>query len=348
MSILPEYILQQVLVRGIRAFRENTNYVDMLFRNLHQDDVNGIQEFLRDHSIDIALNYPAEPITVPAIVITLKNESESQGFLGDLMQPPGSVKATGHPFPMDELEDPATVLGGGSVTNVGLDAQWLDSPIQASGATASSLVFALRAPFNVSDPFEFNNLQVVIREGTGGGQVRDVLDITPNRVTNTVTVRVSTNWTTLPDSSSVFVFRTNDEIGVTGEPSKLFTGSAVVERLGANYRVSYQLLISGPNPETTLFLYAIVKAIILINMTYLLKNGFVNLKMSGTDFVSKPEYFPDLAYSRALILEFEHSFDLYLERDAINHIRLSIGVFDPNIGDSSGTERVVSSVEFDL
>jgi hypothetical protein len=107
-------------------------------------------------------------------------------------------------------------------------------------------------------------------------------------------------------------------------------------------------LVSGPNQEITLFLYAIVKAIMFVNAQYLQKNGFINLKMSGTDFVSKPEYLPDLAYSRALIMEFEHSFDVYLEAEAINHIRLDIGVYDPNVGDGSGVERVVSSIEVDL
>jgi len=348
MSIIPEYILQQVLVRGLRAFREDSTLVAMLFRNLHQDDVAGIQEFLRDHSVDIALNYPAAPISVPSIVITLKNESESQGFLGDLMQPPRSIQATGHPFPMDDLDDPATILGGGSVSDVDLTSGFINTPIRATGATGNTISFALQAPFNISDPFEFDNIQLVILEGQGAGQTRDVLNITPNSASRTVSVRVSTAWTVLPNSTSVLSFRTRDEVGSTGEPSKLFNSQSNIERTGAQYKVSYQLLITGPNPEMALFLYAIVKAIMLININYLLKSGFMNLRLSGTDFVSKPEYLPDLAYSRALIMEFDHSFDVYMEVDAIKKIRLDIGVYDPNVGDSSGVERVVSSVEFDL
>jgi hypothetical protein len=348
MSILPEYVLQQVLVRGIRAFREDHSLVQMLFRNLHQDDVVGLQTFLRDHSIDIVLNYPSEPITVPAIVITLKNETESQGFLGDVLQPPQSVRSLGHPFPMDEAEDPAAVLGGGSITDVGLDTQFIGHPIQASGATSTTITFSLAPPFNISDPFEVNNLQVRIREGTGAGQVRDVLSINPNKPAGVAVIKVGRAWTTLPDSTSIFSLSTEDDLGVQGEPSKLYTSKSIVERIGAHYRVSYQLLISGPNPEMALFLYAIVKAIMFVNAQYLQKSGFLNLKMSGTDFVSKPEYFPDLAYSRALIMEFEHSFDVYLEVEAINHLRLDLGVYDPDVGDNSGVERVVSSVEFDL
>lgn len=347
MSILPEYILQQVLVRGIRAFRENGDLVDMLFRNLHQEDVLGIREYLRDHSIDIALNYPAEPITVPAIVITLKNESESQGFLGDRMQTSRGILATSQPFPMDEIEEPATVLGGGSVTDVGLRAN-MGSPIRALGATSNTINFSLVPPFNISDPFEVPNLQVVIREGTGSGQVRNVLSTVPNGASRSVTVTVDNPWTVLPDSSSVFSFNSNSTIGTTGEPSKLFSSNTVLERIGAQYRVSYQLIIGGPNTEMTLFLYAIVKAIMFINSSYLQKNGFINLKMSGTDLVAKPEYFPDIAYARSLIMEFDHSFDVYIESDAIKHIRMDIGVYDPDIQDNSGVERVVSSIEFDL
>lgn len=348
MSILPEYILQQVLVRGVRAFREDHTLVQMLFRNLHQDDVMGLVEFLRDHTIDIVLNYPEEPVTVPAIVITLKNESESQGFLGDSLQPPKSVQATGHPFPMEDVEDPADVLGGGSVTDVGLSDQPLESPIQALGASATALTFSAQSPFKISDPFEVDNLQIRILQGTGAGQVRQVVSIAPNRVAGTVVVEVDTAWTTPPDSTSIFSFFTRDPYGVQGEPSKLYDKSSVVERIGAHYRVSYQLLIGGPNSEITLFLYAIVKAIMFINYTYLQKSGFLNLKMSGTDFVAKPEYFPDRAFARALIMEFEHSFDVYLEVEAVNKIRMDIAVYDPNVGDGSGMERVVSTVEFDL
>jgi hypothetical protein len=347
MSILPEYILQQVLVRGIRAFREDDSLVRMLFRNLHQDDVDGFCEFLRDHTIDISLNFPAEPITVPSVIVALKSESESQGFLGELLQPPQSVKNTGHPFPMEEIESPATVLGGGSVENVGLTSEFIGTPIRATGSTINTLNFALIPPFNVSDPFEFDNLQIVIMEGLGAGQTRDVLSVTPNGASQSVTVRVS-DWLILPDSTSIFSFKTSNEPGVTGEPSKLFTASTPVERTGSQYRVSYQLLISGPNSEITLFLYALVKAIVIIQRDYLLQNGFLNVKMSGTDFVTKPEYLPTLAYSRALILEFEHSFDVYMELEPLTRIRLQIGVFDPDVRDGSGTENIVSSTEIDV
>jgi len=335
-------------VRGVRAFREDQTLVQMLFRNLHQEDVMGLIKFLRDNTIDIALNYPEAPISVPAIVITLKNETESQGFLGDVLQPPKSIRATGHPFPMEDVEDPADVLGGGSVTDVGLSDQLLESPIQALGGSCTSLKISLQSPFKISDPFEVDNLQIRVLQGTGAGQVRQVSSITPNQVSGTVAVEVDAAWGTPPDSTSIFSFFTRDPFGVQGEPSKLYDKSSVIERIGAHYRVSYQLLIGGPNAEITLFLYAIVKAIMFVNYTYLQKSGFINLKMSGTDFVTKPEYFPSRSYARALIMEFEHSFDVYLEVAAVNKLRLDIGVYDPNVGDGSGTERVVSSVEFDL
>ena len=39
MSITPEFILQQLIERGLNAFRENNDLLDMLFRNFQQKDM---------------------------------------------------------------------------------------------------------------------------------------------------------------------------------------------------------------------------------------------------------------------------------------------------------------------
>lgn len=351
MSIIPEYVLQQVLVSGIRKFREDGDLVAMLFRNLNQDDVNGLIQFLRNESIDIALNYPDTQMKVPAIVISLKNESESQAFLGEVMQSATNVNHTGTPFRKEKLTAPATTLGSGSLGVPGVEEIPCGSPYAVTEATATSVTFAMVSPFNVSDPFEFSDeeeLLVVIREGKGAGQRRVVSSITPRQASDEVVVDVTSNWATTPDDTSVIEFQLTAQRGTTGEPSKLFEPDQLVERLGSHYSASYQILIVGPNQELTIFLYAIVKAIFVINLEYLQRHGFINPKLGGTDFVAKPEYLPDLAYQRALILEFQHAFDVYLAPEVIREINMELCVYDPDVGDSSGVSRVVSETTLDL
>ena len=351
MSIVPEYVIQQVLVQGIRKFREDGNLVSMLFRNLNQDDVNGLIQFMRNETIDIALNWPDAGIKVPAIVISLKSESESQAFLGEVMQSATNVAHTGTPFRKDVLTAPASTLGSGSLGVPGIEEFSLEDPVQATGSTSTSVFVDTVSPFNVEDPFEVRfdeELLVVVREGTGAGQRRAVSTIVPNRATGDTEITVTSNWATLPDATSILEFQATSQRGSTGEPSKLFEPDQFIERLGAHYSASYQLLVVGPNQELTIFLYAMVKAMFTINLGYLQRHGFIEPRLGGTDFVAKSEYLPELAYQRALILEFQHAFDVYLTPELVTGINIGLSVNDPDVGDSSGVSRVVSETTLDL
>lgn len=343
MSILPEYIIQQVLVKGLRTFRENEELLSMLFRNLEQKDLNSLSQYIRNESIDIALNWPDEGLKLPAIVISLKSESESQAFLGELIQGHNQIQETGLPFPMDELVSPATVLGGGSFSTTGGGSVIVDGPFQASGGSTDTIKIA---PDNVvsQDPYEYDEIIVVISEGTGAGQRRFVSSIDPRFNGAETVITVSSSWATIPDDTSIFELRTPDDSdGVTGEPSKLFKSTDFIERSGQQYRVNYQLLILGSSQELTIFLYAIVKAIFIINYMYLQKHGFINLHMSGTDFVPRAEYLPARAYQRALMLEFDHTFDVYQVLSELpTQLRVALGVHSPNISDTTNVVQIVS------
>lgn len=351
MSIVPEYVIQQVLVSGIRKFREDGSLVSMLFRNLNQDDVNGLIQFIRNETVDIALNWPNTEMKVPAIIISLKNETESQAFLGELLQSASNIFNTGTPFRKEKLTAPATTLGSGSLGQPGIEEFPLEIPISATQASSSTVRFLTTSPFNFSDPFELRRdeeLLLVVREGTGAGQRRAVSSITPISATGETEVVVTSNWATVPDNTSVVEFQLISNLGSTGEPTKLFEPDQVVERLGSHYSASYQILVVGPNQELTIFLYALVKAIFIINLKYLQRHGFIEPRLGGTDFVAKPEYLPDLAYQRALILEFQHSFDVYLTPEVIREINIGLSVSEPDVGDSSGVSRVVSETTLDL
>lgn len=351
MSILPEFILQQAVVKGINRFREDGDLVAMLFRNLDQMDVDGVRRFIRDNTIDIALNWPDTLMKLPAIIISLKSENEQQAFLGDLMQSAVNIDHTGTPFRKEKLESPANYLGSGSTTTTGNTLEPLESPYQATRSTNTSIFFDLQPSYNVFDPFEVypgEELLVVIREGHGAGQRRVVSSIAPRPASNEVEVTVTVNWVTNPDETSVFQFYVESQRSVTGEPSKLFDPDQYIERYGSLYRTSYQILVAGPNQEITIFLYAMLKAIFIVNREYLQRHGIIEPKLGGTDFVARPEYLPELAYFRAMTLEFQYAFDVYLAQEVITRINLGLNVYDPNVGDSSGTSRVVSETTLDL
>ena len=349
MSILPELVLQQVLVKGIRGLREQPNLVDMLFRNLHQDEVTALRQYIRDSSIDIALNWPLENVKVPSIIISLKSEAESEAFLGHLIQGPTNIRATGTPYQMDELVAPATTLGSGSQTTVGSLAALLADPIQVTSATASTFQFPITDDLDASNPFDvpYGDLVAVIRKGTGSGQRRVVSDIAV--ATNTLLeATVTANWGTTPDTTSIIEFQHIADFEFTGEPSKLFTSSDVLERQGAQYKTTYQMLIIGPDQEMTIFLYAMVKAIIFINYDYLTRHGMINPTMSGTDFVARNDFLPERAHQRALSIEFDHTFDVYLTQEVISQINIGVEVYDPDVTDGSGVGKIASNTSITL
>lgn len=347
MSVIPEFVLQSVLVKGIRTLRENPNLIDMLFRNLHQQDVVALRKFVRDNTIDIALNWPNESVKVPSVIISLKSEGESQAMLGNLLQGPTNIAATGQPFPVDSS---VADMGDGSLTTVGAPIPGIPvDPITATGGTSTTLAFETLPGFNFDDPFEITEgeLIVVIRSGTGAGQRRKVSSITVDRGGSTVNVTVA--WGTTPDNTSVFEFQHNLNLAYTGEPSKLFKKDAVLERIGAQYKPTYQVLIVGPDAEMTIFLYAMIKSIFFINQRYLHRHGMINVRMSGTDFVARSEYFPDLAYQRALIIEFDHTFDVYLEPEIVQQLQIGVYVYDDDdVTDGLGVGRVALETDLDL
>ena len=346
MSILPEFILQQVLVKGLRAFREDGKLIDMLFRNLEQIDLNAVRKFFRDSSIDIALNYPDSELKVPAIVILLKGESESVAFLGDLMQSHEQIVVSGgNPFPQDAIISPATTVGAASASNLAESGPLLLNPTQAIGGTTNTLTLA-PGLFRLIDPYEVDALLRLL-EGTGAGQVRAIAGIQPTIAQTTITINGT--WSTIPDSTTIFdICAQADPLQFTGEPSKIFQQNEIIERLGQHYKASYQLSIVGPNPEITIFLYIIVKAILIINRRYLIRQGFFNVKISGTDFAPRLEYLPDKAYQRAMVVEFDHAFDVYLPLENLaKEIRLDLSVNDPNVTEE-GIERVVLSTSFNI
>jgi len=342
MSVAPEFILQQALVKGFRRFREDQRFVDTLFHNLTQSDLNVLRKFFREKSVDLCLNYPDQDLKLPAIVILLKSENESQAFLNDLMQDESSFAEMGQPFPSDEeLLGDSTIAGRGSVSSVSMGPQLKMIPTTAlNGSTASTLLLA-EDTFTIVDPFE-EDVFIVVLEGIGAGQNRQIVSIEPEL--HRVKITITPPWDTIPDSTSVVQIVTAlDAEGITGEPSKLFTTDDVLERRGSIYRNSYHLMILAQNAELTIFLYNAIKAMFVIERNFMIKQGIMNFQMSGTDFAPRSEYMPTLAYQRALMVEFDYSFDVIIPPDepSARYLRVVVASPDSNGFDSIGLETII-------
>lgn len=350
MSILPEYIIQNALIQGLRLFRENTKLLDMLFRNLTQTELDAVREFMRNKAIELSMNYPDQGLSLPSIVVTLKNDAETESFLGELQQSVEEIKHfTGQPFYKEELQGDQTVLGAGSTANVGYQGVLLYPPTTAVGGATNELW----APLEMSklfDPYE-RPAYAILMEGTGSGQRRLITSVIPSAIKNRVIIEVDSAWATIPDATTIFkVVEGDDSEATEGEPSKLFSSTDNIERLGQLYTATYQLDINGENQETPIFLYNIVKAIFIAVRKYLIKQGLQNLKMSGSDLAPAADYFPTVAFRRSLLLEFVYPFDVYdeISEAVAEEINLKLSVHDPDVTNGSDIERIVSETEFDV
>lgn len=295
-------ILQTTISRGLQTLRNDSRYIDQLFRNLDRKSLDQIREFIRKNTIDLCLNYPRTTLKVPAIVILLKSENETVSYLGDSM-------GVGVPddFAYDGgIED--EILGGsGSVSSLSGEGSIVFGPFKALRGTNNTLT--IQSKEWIIDNYKGHDFKVHIVAGTGRGQVRGV-------VSNSQTVlMVSPNWNVAPDNTSVFeIRRTMSE--TLGEPNYLYDRRDVtkfIERRGAMYQTQYQIQVIGHNQEATIFLFAILKAIFFLSKIFMEQQGIINLKMSGTDFLPRTEYQPDYAYMRALNLDFLHPFDVFAE-----------------------------------
>jgi hypothetical protein len=322
-----------------------------MFHNLNLDDRAALQDFFREKRFDICLNYPDQALSLPAIVITLKSETEATTVLGNLLQDPSSIASLGMPFMVDELRGVQTVVGAGSAGSASQPGNLLKiNPVLALGGTASTVLLPPGSSGGMTDPFE-EPVYAQIIEGTGAGQERLVDWMAPHAVTGNVIVAVTENWTTIPDTTSVARV-VSKSYEVTGEMPKIFKSTDVLRRRGAHYQANYQILVITEQQEKTIFVYNVVKAILFANQDFLIRQGFMNLSMSGTDFAPRSEYYPTTAYQRALNLTFEYAFDVFdvvLDEILINTIKVAVGVHTPDMLNADDREDGVAVVtEFDL
>lgn len=313
MSLFPEFIFRTVIVRGLRLMKNDTRYLDQLFRNLDQESAAEMRRFFQTQSIYIDVNLPREQLKLPAIIILLRNETQYQSYLGDSK----GFNDVPEPFLYGSEDNGIPVLGGAaSASTLSGQGVLVFGPHRVVAATNSTL--RIDDSVWVPDHFLVQRHTVHIVSGTGAGQVRPITGNSYDRLL------VAPNWQTVPDDTSVFEIR-QEVTEVVGEPSSLYTRdeARTLERIGAMYDMNYQVQIIGPNPDVTIYLHAVVKSIFTISHEFLERQGIRNLTMSATDFAHKPEYQPDYAYLRSMGLNFQYEFDTYeVPEDLANEITL--------------------------
>ncbi|MCF6205352.1 MAG: hypothetical protein L3J47_00465 [Sulfurovum sp.] len=266
-----------------------------------------MRDFVTSNQVDLSINYPRSSLRLPAIVILLRNESESpQGaWLGDYM-------GSGHP---DELayDGGLEELLGGVASVSGMSGQGLleFGPHRVLSATLNTLSVSDRGFYSGQFVHGVSPLVVHVVGGTGAGQQREISSNTHNLL------MVSSDWLVTPDTTSVFEVRAK-AAEVLGQPSKLYDRrdkSTIVERHGSLYSNKYQFQVVASSQEQVIYLYSILKGIFTLSRLFMEGQGIISMKMSGTDFTNRPEYLPDLAYMRVLTLEFETEFEVFTELD---------------------------------
>jgi hypothetical protein len=310
MSLVPELILQTVISRGIRTLRNDSRYIDQLFRTISRGDQQQMRDFIKSNQIDLAINYPRGNLSVPALVILLRSDDEhSQGaYLGDF-------KEIGYPdeFSYDGGLDGEILGGAASVSGMSGLGAVVFGPHYVLSATLNTINVTNRTFYIGQFTDGAERLVVHIVAGTGEGQQREII---ANSASN---LMVGSDWSTVPDATSVFEIREPaDE--VLGEPSPLYdrrNSKEIIERKGGLYANKYQIQVVTANQEQLIYLYAILKSIFTLSRTFLEGQGIIDLKMSGTDFVNRPEYVPDMAYMRMLTLDFATPFDIFTPADTL-------------------------------
>jgi len=310
MAVIPERILQKAIVNGILALRKDDRVFDALFRNLNQNDQQGIKQVLLDNNIDFSINYPRSEPNLPSVVLLLKSENESDPLIGDMMGvssnyfvPDADLTINtlgGHAASTSTLKGlPRKVLGEMAVASAD------DNNVRiAEGSLEDWMDFYRENGTNGGLPQYWD---IHVTQGTGAGQVKQIEKIFSNFLDIIGTFAVQL------DSTSVFDVRIHEDPTLAdGEPSRVYDESGTYARKGAFYEIQYTLDILASQQEQVIYLYYVLKAILISQRQYLEAQGVIGLTIGGSDFAKKSDFIPDEVFQRNMTLTFKSEFS-YLE-----------------------------------
>lgn len=305
MSNIPETILQQTIINGIRHIRQHPDLLESIFFGQTQEDLARIKDFVLHKNLGFFINYPRnEELSVPCIVMTMQSDNEANGFLGDI----ASVGA-----PAFMVSDTLNSGHGASISDVGGLEPIIIQNIRVDRIDMNcdnnrhiiywkdDEVPRITAAFANADNGCYT---VFVTRGAGAGQVRDISKISNN------SLDIKGTFDQQLDSSSYIDIRRTDEAAVRqgGEPSRSYKVDDDLLGKGALYDARYKLNVVGGSQYEVIYLYAILKAILLSQRVYLEGNGIHALGVQGSEFAPAGEYLPTPCYGRAMTITFTYLF----------------------------------------
>lgn len=334
-TTLPDLVIKNAIVNGIIEIRKDPKIIDALFANMSIDQITSLKHFLLQNSIAFESNFPRDQeLKLPAIILTMVSDDDSQEIIGNYMgagtkaigQPNLADTIGGHGASISDLSNLNTkVIGNIQVDSVGYDEETDVSTLYWNPIFSSEIVKA------------FANLpsscfSVYTTRGRGAGQKHIVTRLSNNSLDIDGTFDPQLDGTTYID------LRYTEELGhIDGQPlrSYLEGDTALYERTGSFYDARFQLAIVTGSQIETVFLYTLVKGILLTQRRYIQKHCMHNLKVSGSEFAPDRTMQPNEAYSRSLTVSFKYEFGILEELEAFSRIDLTL-IPKESDGDSCG------------
>ncbi len=320
--MIPEILLQRVIVNGYRQLRKDPRLLDSIYRNLTQKQLAAVKAFILDVSPYFSINYPRADLKVPALVLILKNESENVPFIGDSM-------ATVDVVPAELTHD---TLGGhgGSVTGLkGLPKKLL-GPLEVVDSVDGTVAFADEAALAELVENPVGNILAYVVSGTGVGQVHPIV-----RIRSDALDIVGTFELDLDSTSRIDIRPVDDSEMPLGEPSRVYDAGnrRNLRCRGAEYEVTYHLHVIAGGQDEVVFLYSAIKALLLSQRPLLESQGIIALRISGSDFAPRTEYLPSEVFQRMMVLTFTYPFSFIEELDLPDKLILNVVPDDPVTGE---------------
>lgn len=319
MSVVPEIIIQKALVGGFQALKADTRLMDTLFQNVSQQMLFDMKEYILKTPIDFAVNYPKKgQLNTPAIVLILRSEGEAETFLGDFMGVSGDFGVV----EQDMMVDTETNSGGSTSGLDGLGTPLVQG-LTVDNSTGSTVTISTTSLTEYRECAYLELLsgachQLVVVAGTGIGQTYNILSVSNN------SLDIDQPFTIDLDISSVVDIRRVGEVHTEGEPSRVFKSNETLERIGVHYDAQYQLQILAGHQDEVIYLYSIVKALLLSQRPFLEGQGMMVFKLSGSDFAPRGEYLPSDVFMRVLNIQFTYPFEFYRSLEVANSLEICI------------------------
>ena len=279
MSNIPEITLQTAIVRGLRGLREDPKILDSVFKDQTQEVQTQIKKFFLTKSIDFSVNYPrGEELKVPAIVLTMMSDTESDPVIGDFL---------GSGSPQDMTVDTLGAHGASVSTRSNLNTKLISNirvdRVEVNETTGVSTLYwdRIYSPEIVNALAKALNTSytVHVTNGYGAGQKHVISEITNN------SLDIRGTFDPQLDSSSVIAIRRTDEAEHSdGQPSRVYPEESTnFACKGSIHEARYKLNILGGNSAEAIFLYSALKTILLSQRVYLEDQGLLGLTMQGAE-----------------------------------------------------------------